>query len=267
MLSAHNLRRLTRITKYLPRSPGIGVLQGFYARALKPGKLYRIRDFDGDLVFDVDIRECIGFQLWHIPNRYEKKERKLFCSSIQPGSTVLDVGANIGIYTLLAAKRGAKVIALEADPANAAMLRHHVELNGFADAVTIYQVAAVERPQSLTLHRNPTNCGGSSLHTHGPETVTVQGCTIDSLSLPPVDVCKMDIEGAELSALAGMQETIRRSPNMRLLVECAPLSDKSRLLSFLRSRFQHITIAGGKELTGDDKKLPLECNLWATAPR
>jgi FkbM family methyltransferase len=214
-------------------------------------------------MLDVDPREGIGINVWHAPKLFERKERELFCASIVPGSRVLDVGANIGIYTLLAAKRGATVFAIEADPLNAERLRNHVKLNGFTDRVTIFECAATNSEASITLYRDLDNSGHSNMF-FGANGITVNGRTIDSLGLPPIDLCKMDIEGAEVFALAGMDNMIERSPNLKMLVECsAEFGHAGELLDFARSRFVNIEVVGKGPLPADEQP-PLFCNLWLT---
>jgi FkbM family methyltransferase len=234
----------------------VNLLQKLWRRILRPDAFHRIANFDSDLKLDVNMGETMGVILWHIPQRYEPAERKLFCAAIKPGCTVLDVGANIGVYTLLAAKRGARVFAIEADPLNVVRLRHHLRLNELGQRVTIVEAAALDREGPVFMRRNPNNCAGSAIG-NGP--IPLQGQTIDSLKLPPIDVCKMDIEGKELNALRGMAATMKRSPQMKLLIEYNCLSDQPALLAFLRTAFTHIAVAGRKETTED---LPLECNLW-----
>jgi hypothetical protein len=95
----------------------------------------------------------------------------------------------------------------------------------------------------------------------GGGTIPIHGRTIDSLNLPPIDVCKMDIEGAELGALTGMQRTLQRSPGMKLLIEYNRLSDRAALLAFIRSQFRHVRVAARGELNGQEP--PADCNLWA----
>src|SRR5258708_17185301 len=142
--------------------------------------------------------EAMGVILWNIPRRFEPKEREVFCDAIEPGCTILDVGANIGIYTLLAAKRGSRVFAIEADPLNVARLRHHLDLNGLNRQVTVIEVAAMDREGTFLMRRNPDNFGGSAI---GNGSTSVQGHTIDSLMLPPFDVFNMYIERESLNAL------------------------------------------------------------------
>ena len=143
------LLRLTRATRYLPKMRGVGRIvgpvQSLYRPFIDRQRVYRIANFDGDLLLDVKPTDTIGAALWHIPQLWERHERKLFCSAIKPGCTVLDVGANIGVYTLLAAKRGARVFAIEVDQENVVMLQHHVELNRPPGA-------AIVSPKELRAH-------------------------------------------------------------------------------------------------------------------
>jgi len=262
--------RYGRVTRHLPYSRGLRLLCCLYELALPESELpLRVDDFDEDLRIDVDVREIVGINIWHAPTFFEKHERKLFCEAVTPGSVVLDVGANVGIYTLLAAKRGARVLAIEADPQNVERLRHHVRLNGFDDRVTIFPMAATDKEGAVTIFRNHRNSGNSNLF-DGTDPVLVPGSRIDSLELPPIDVCKMDIEGAELMALSGMDMTIRRSPNMRLLMEyCKDFRQTDGVMEFLCARFASVYAIrkhpfGAKGPLSPSQKVPSYCNLWAS---
>src|SRR5207302_6780598 len=189
--------RVARVTRHLPRFRGLSALLRVYRRFLPHDRLFRVNDFDGDLQLDVNVCEAMGINLWHVPGLYERRERELFCAAVHSGTVVLDVGANLGIYSLLAAKRGARTFAIEPDPGNLPALHSHIEINGFAGQITVLEMAVTDAPRPVTLYRNPGNSGSSTLLGSG-EGVTVAGRTIDSLNLPPIDVCKMDIEGAEM---------------------------------------------------------------------
>jgi FkbM family methyltransferase len=255
--------RVGRLTKYLPNMLGYFTFQRLYHKYIPEDLHTRIYDFDGDLILDVNVRGNTDMSLWHFPKHYEKEEREIFCAAITPGCTVLDVGANIGMYTLLAAKRGAQVFAIEADPINAAMLRHHVDINGFADRVTIFEMAATDSAQIVPLYRHPFNLGESNIVAKGMPSGTVEGRTIDSLNLPSIDVCKMDIEGAELKALLGMKDTLARSPRLKLLVEhAAHYGNGEALVSYLRSTFSSVKVIEEIE-TGSAGEIPAFCNLLA----
>jgi FkbM family methyltransferase len=263
--------RLGRVTRHLPYFRGIIVLQRLYQLVLPKGELQlSVDDFDGDLNLDnLDVRETGGMNVWHRPEFFDKNQRKLFCDAIEPGSTVLDVGANVGIYTLLAAKRGARVFAIEADPKTAEILRHNIHLNGFDDRVTVFPIAVGEREGTVTLYRFAENWGHSNLFA-GTDPVAVRCQAIDSLGLPPIDVCKMDIEGSELPALKGMEATIRRSPRMKLLIEYAEVHGASaELREFIDGRFAPVYAIrqppyGLMGPLSAEKKAPPFCDLWAS---
>jgi FkbM family methyltransferase len=256
-----------RITRFLPREKGFYKLRNFYQRFLPKGFLVR-KKFDGDLVLDLDLRDNLGLYLWHYPDLYEKKEIEAFCSFITPGCVVLDVGANVGLYTLLAAKRGARVFAIEADPLNAEMFRHHLKLNRLEEKVTFFQVAATEAEKTIPLYRSfyrsRPNMGESNVVQKGLVAGSVQGKTIDSLNLPPVDVCKMDVEGAEFMALKGMHHTLKQSPHLKLFVEYAKAFATSHaLLEYLRANFSHLQVLEAPQ-TDPYGKMPDFCNIFAT---
>jgi len=255
------LLRAGRITTLLPRMRGFYKLRSFYQKFLPEGFLIRT-PFDGDLVLDLDPRDNVGLYLWHYPDFYEKEEIAAFCASITTDCVVLDVGANIGLYTMLAAKRGAKVFAIEADPLNAALLRHNVRLNAFEDRVTILEMAATDVEETLPLYRTLHRMGESNIVQKGVLSGNVQGRTIDSLNLPPLAVCKMDIEGAELRALLGMQRTLERSPGLKLFVEYAEVFPNSAaLLEYLRANFSTLQIVEEPE-RDPHGYIPDYCNFF-----
>lgn len=236
------LLKVGRITTLLRRIRGFYKLRSFYQKFLPEGFLIRT-PIDGDLVLDLDPRDNVGLYLWHYPDFFEKEEIAAFCASITKDCVVLDVGANIGLYTMLAAKRGARVFAIEADPLNAALLRHNIRLNGFEDRVTVLEMAATDVEETFPLYRTLPRVGESNIVQKGVLSGNVQGRPIDSLDLPPLAVCKMDIEGAELIALIGMQRTLERSPGLKLFVEYAEVFPNSAaLLQYLRSNFSTLRI-------------------------
>ena len=256
--------RAGRVTKYTGRWKGHNTLQRLYRKYLPPDLFLRVSDFDGGLKFDVNLRGNVDICLWHFPDLYEAELRELFCSQIKPGCTVLDVGAHIGLYTLLAAKRGARVFAIEADPANAALLRHHVEINGFNQSVTVFEMAATDSARELPLYRHAFNQGESNIIEKGDPAGRIQGRTIDSLELPPIDICKMDIEGSEVNALRGMGRTLQRSSQMKLMVEYAQhLGAGEELLKCLRESFSCVEVIE-KDVVTIPGEIPDFCNLLAT---
>jgi FkbM family methyltransferase len=145
--------------------------------------------------------------------------------SLGPGHVLLDVGAHIGYFSFkgaLRVGRSGRVVSFEPNPETLKLLRANVEAN-HVDNVTIAPVAATDRETRLKFFAAPeVNTGASSLAednasvsaTEQPREYTVQGRPIDdvvrALKLTRVDAIKMDIEGAESSALRGAADTLRR---------------------------------------------------------
>jgi FkbM family methyltransferase len=141
---------------------------------------------------------------------------------LRPGFTVLDVGANIGLFTVEAAKAvgpDGKVLSIEALPSHAETVRAAAALNGFSN-VTVFNVAAGRKDGDavLTLPAN-SNFGSYTLGSViGTETVNIPVRRIDDvLDGQRVDFIKMDIEGSELDALKGAVKTLASKPT--LLIE------------------------------------------------
>lgn len=137
---------------------------------------------------------------------------------LRPGTVLVDLGANIGYYTLLAAARvgrTGKVIAFEPSVDNCALLSKSLQANHF-DNVVVHNVAVAEAEGVVGLHRHDSNGyilppETVSAHLERVRTVTLDRVLCDE---PRVDVLKMDIEGAEGRALQGMRRLLRR---------CAPI--------------------------------------------
>ena len=160
--------------------------------------------------------------------RVEPLTAHLFREHVRPGMTVVDVGAYLGYYTLLGARRTGptgKVHAFECDPVNHRFLLHNVRLNGLREVVVASASAVSDEPGSLPFFVRSWDLSGGSLWqgTGVKAVVKVASTTLDQeLAGRPVDVLKMDIEGGEPRALAGMRTTIAASPNLVMFVECNP---------------------------------------------
>jgi FkbM family methyltransferase len=150
---------------------------------------------------------------------YERSEQEFCVRYVQPGMTILDVGANHGFYTLLLAKLAAPgtVHAFEPEEANFERLRVNVALNGF-DNVVGNRLAVFSEPGEVTLNVFPPEQHG--WHTLGSPRMEVDGqprppvaqqtvaaVTLDAYAeehgLEQIDLLKLDVEGAELSVLRG----------------------------------------------------------------
>jgi len=147
---------------------------------------------------------------------------RAFSDAVREGAVVLDIGAHLGYFAVLAAKRGATVVAFEPNPRTVPHLRRNLELNGVADRVRIVQRAVGAEPGTATFFLSRAG-DESSLAAHSPEDepVTVQVVPVDAETDGlRVDVVKMDVEGGEVEALRGMRRTLEEaSAGVVLFVE------------------------------------------------
>jgi FkbM family methyltransferase len=148
-----------------------------------------------------------------IRRTYEKHVTAVMLQVLQPGMVVLDVGANVGYYTMLAAAQvgpTGKVLAFEPLRANSAMLEASREANGFAH-VQIYPYAVAAQDGSVGFREDDSN-GALALDDPSTAVYEVQAVALDTFlsDEPRIDVVKIDIEGAEGLALSGMQQILRR---------------------------------------------------------
>jgi FkbM family methyltransferase len=156
----------------------------------------------------------------------EKHVTDYFKSHIKPGMTVVDIGANIGYYTLLFARlvgQKGRVYAFEPEPTNIRYLKHNLELND-CDNVILIEKAVSNRCGTTQLFLSPDNPGGHALSpAAGEKAVDVGVVTLDSvLGDREVDFIKMDIEGHEYFAIQGMRRLLSRSRATRLVMEYSP---------------------------------------------
>lgn len=136
----------------------------------------------------------------------------------RPGATIVDVGANIGVYTLessLVVGPTGRVISIEAAPRNAQALRRNIELNGMENIVVL-ETAVGEITSSATLALSAGgNLGMFTLGAaSGEKEYRVAVRRLDDLlaekRVDKVDLIKMDIEGSEYHALLGAVGTLSR---------------------------------------------------------
>ena len=150
---------------------------------------------------------------------------------LRPGDVFVDVGANIGLYTLKGARLvgpSGRVVAVEPGSAVGGLLADNIALNGYRH-VAIVAKALADEAGWATLHHVPLGddpqafsllTGGADLDGEKVETTTLDRLVADQ-SLPRVDCIKIDVEGAEHMVLSGGRETIERwHPTVIFEVNC-----------------------------------------------
>lgn len=190
-------------------------------------------------VYRPELVELESFKLYARPNdflsgaeviqkkQYEPQVTAELRRLLQPGMVFVDLGANIGYFSLLAATLvgpAGKVIAFEPNRANCQLLQQSIELNGFSQ-VQLHPYAVAEKAQTFTLEA-PARGSNGRVSEFAPEAAlragrysVVQAVTLDHFLAEEsrIDVIKMDIEGAEPRAFQGMEQLIRRHRPVLLL--------------------------------------------------
>ncbi len=185
----------------------------------------------------VDTRSLdIGVHLLTL-GRWEPPYTALFSRLVRPGDTVFDLGANHGVYALMAARLvgpGGRVHAFEPNPRLARLVDMSLRMNGFSPWAQLHQIAASDRTGTARLVFTDAYSGGGSLAAsegqrdgsaearHGVDCRLVP---LDEVFTDPsmrVDVIKMDVEGHEGLALRGMSRLLARSPDVRIMMEFGP---------------------------------------------
>jgi FkbM family methyltransferase len=144
---------------------------------------------------------------------YEPDVTKVIVELLAPTTVFLDIGANVGYYTMLAAGIATEgtVISIEPSVRNVRAIRSGIQLNGFTN-VEIINAAATTRWELLAFGSTGSNGTVGDLGAGESSVDIVQGVPLDQAlaTLEQLDVIKIDVEGAELIALRGAQTTIER---------------------------------------------------------
>lgn len=177
------------------------------------------RGWDGDIVSHVI---STGF-FWD-------QQIQPFLDEADPTGWALDLGANIGWFTVYLAKRFAHVLAVEAHPETAKLLQENIELHGVGEKVTcsigaaydrvsLLQIASVEQlgwpvPSDTNLDLTPNAASLAFIPNGSGRGLTVPAYPIDRVlaryGSPRVTCIKVDCQGCDLKALEGLQQTIAR---------------------------------------------------------
>ena len=173
---------------------------------------------------------------WRVDSLFEKEPATLaWISGFETGDVLVDVGANVGMYSVWAAKtRGVRVFAFEPESQNFALLNRNIFLNDLGSQVNAYCLAVSDVAGLSRLHLSEFKAG-TSCHSLGEEVdfklepmtpAFSQGCVsarLDDLigggALPEPDHIKIDVDGFEPKVIAGARRTIGGGKLRSLLIE------------------------------------------------
>lgn len=220
--------------------PGLRTLNELFVERLRSNTV----EIDGHQ-FHLDSTDSL---LLSVMGSFKPIETGVITRRVQSGATVLDIGAHIGYFTLLFARRvgpAGHVYAFEPEPHNYKLLVRNVGENGYGN-VTCVQAAAHTANGSVTLYLANDNAAD---HRVAPgeddrETINVRALRVDDYlsNVAHIDFIKIDVKGAELSVLQGMNDLLERSPRIEMLIEYWPFGlrragvEPREVLAFLESR-------------------------------
>lgn len=179
----------------------------------------------------LDLRDQLQRQVFF--GLYEPAESELVHSYLRKGDVFIDVGANIGYYSLIASEavgQETRVHAIEPVPANAQALRETIALNGITN-IEVRQVAAGSHRGVTELHIAAEPVGNSAWASGVPSalrtgTIVVPTISIDEYAeteaISSVRLVKIDVEGFEPEVLAGMKSILSRYDAPAILCEVNP---------------------------------------------
>jgi FkbM family methyltransferase len=146
---------------------------------------------------------------------HEAELRPILDGLLPPGGVLVDIGANIGLWTCLLGPKASRVIAVEPSEPTAAMLRDNIALNGLTGKVDVLEVAAWDSDEPLDFE-NPSRTGepvSGLMRTVPGAGGMIRGTRLDDAlpaDLDRIDLVKVDTEGADIRALRGMSGHIAR---------------------------------------------------------
>ena len=208
--------------------PGIRSLVQFITGLLLPRD--RIVDLHGHRVELHPKDEGITLPIV-LTGNYEEAEAEFIRTSVQSGMVVADVGANVGIMSLVMARavgEAGHVYAFEPDGENLQLLERNIVHNGYSGRVDLIDRAVTEHSGSATLFVSRDNKGEHTLirGAASPGTST----TVETVSMDDFfertgvfpEFVKMDVQGAEVQVLRGMQRMLTRGFPKIILAEFWP---------------------------------------------
>jgi len=213
-------RAIWSLKSFVARIPGVYRAYKWITTRLGEGRIYSI---SAGPMRGMRWQRRNTLPYWYHKGMYEPHVSELILGQLREGDIFWDIGANAGYHTILAARavgpRG-KVVAVEADPETAEILRTQIALNNLQNC-TIVVAAVAATVGSATFTRKPNNLQSALAEVDtGGTPITVPTVTLDAMvhDFGQPAVLKMDIEGAEVLALPGGTTLFRDAPRPRLLL-------------------------------------------------
>jgi len=181
------------------------------------------------LKYFVDPDDLIITPQMIVYRQWEADLSQLFYQLCNRDTVFVDVGANFGYFTVLAANiigqsGQGKVFAFEPNPKLAALLRKNIEINWSIAPIAFFEAAAADVTGEVVLHVPKDHSANASLT--APDETTCDSEYVRAMRLADalprdvaIDLMKIDVEGHELTVLKGARDVIDRSGNLHLIME------------------------------------------------
>lgn len=218
--------------KGLRKIPGLASLWTFIYRIISPKSIVLMTCQGSKMYVNPDHKYGgLGVYLL-VKEAYEDYETEIFKKLIKPGMVVVDIGANIGYYSLIAAKlvgSSGRVYAFEPVPSNYELLIESIRVNGYSH-VTALQKAVSNKNGKIKLFLDKASPVHPSLSEYNVleeggsvevETITMDDFFENFVGENRVDFIKMDTQGAEGLIIEGA-ERILRNNNLKIVMEFWP---------------------------------------------
>ena len=224
------------------KTPGIFAVFNFFHRAFWPYQ--KIIEVQGSKMFmnpnenSYNMRRTLEDYASNLV--HEKATTDLFKKTVKNGDVVVDLGANIGYFSLLASRltgSQGKVFSFEPEPRNYSYLQKNIELNNYKQNQA-FQKAVSDKDGVTELficdydtgHHTINRQDGIEAYSRGrtikEESIEIETVTLDNFlkeKTDKVDVIKMDVEGAEELALSGMDVVLKNNIGLKMFLEFFPL--------------------------------------------
>lgn len=226
----HRLKtRLTKFKKHLRQA--LAPNRYYY---LTPNKSL-VRTVSGSLIYVDPCDETVSANL--IAHGYWEPDITSVVRKLSfPGATIVEVGANLGYFTIeMALKAGheGRVISFEANPVMADFVRKSTIINGLTDRIMIIEKAASDHEGHLEFMTSRQYGGSGHILVEesgiGPDQtiIRVETQTLDALDIPHADFIRIDAEGSEPLVLRGAQRLLNHT-NVVVCMEWSPIQMRSR---------------------------------------
>ncbi|PWK45021.1 FkbM family methyltransferase [Pseudomonas sp. OV226] len=183
----------------------------------------------------------------------EPGTRQVIERIVQPGDVFIDVGANIGLHSIAAARAMAgqgKIIAFEPFEQTCKLLEKNLWLNGFSAISEISRLALSDKAETRKLHLGMTSGHHSLYELENPAFYASTSVDVTTIALDDflpenltVKLLKLDAEGAEIDIIKGAKKLLKSNPQMFLIVELG-LSHLNRNALTLEEWLEHFTGLG-----------------------